>query len=30
MNDNKKVTTPTHTIVLGVIAIVTVLFSLWD
>lgn len=30
MDENKKVTLPTHTIVLGVIAIVTVLFSLWD
>lgn len=30
MNENKKVIMPTHTIVLGAIAIVVVLFSLWD
>lgn len=30
MEENKKVIMPTHTIVLGAIAIVVVLFSLWD
>lgn len=30
MEENKKVKTPTHTIVLGVISIIIMAFSLWD